>query len=109
MENYLHKKKSKRCLCRNENLLDRKAYISRDSEFYANRFIEKLIDGVERLSLFPEMGRIVPEAQNIKIRELVYQSYRIIYKVSKKQISIVTVINSRRDLNNPELKRWEIG
>jgi plasmid stabilization system protein ParE len=33
-----------------------RAYISRDSDFYAKRFIEKLIDGVGQLSSFPQNG-----------------------------------------------------
>ena len=92
-----------------QDLSEIKAYISNDSEFYANRFIEKLINGVENLSIFPEMGRLVPEAQDHAIRELIYRPYRIIYKIESKQISIVTVVNSHRDLSNPNLKKWEIG
>jgi len=35
-------------------------YISRDSEYYAARFIEKIIEAVEGLVNFPKMGRSVP-------------------------------------------------
>lgn len=47
-----------------EDLKEIKAYISKDSDFYATRLLEKLIDGVGNLSVFPEMGRCVPEAQS---------------------------------------------
>jgi len=92
-----------------QDLSEIKTYISRDSEFYASRFVNKLIDGVENLSIFPEMGRLVPEAQSKTIRELIYRPYRIIYKIEEKQINIITVVNSHRDLTNPSLKKWEIG
>ena len=92
-----------------QDLKEIKAYISRDSDFYATRFIEKLIDGVDPLSKFPEMGKRVPEAQDELIRELIYRPYRIIYKINKNYIDIITVVNSHRDLTNPDLKKWEIG
>ena len=92
-----------------QDLKEIKAYISRDSDFYATRFIEKLIDGVDSLAIFPEMGRNVPEAQNKLIRELIYRPYRIIYKINKNYIDIITVVNSHRDLTNSDLKKWEIG
>ncbi len=86
-----------------------KEYISKDSYFYATRFIEKLIDGVGHLLDFPKMGRFTPEAQNESIRELIYQSYRIIYKISKTHIDIITIVNSHRDIKNYNFKKWEIG
>jgi addiction module RelE/StbE family toxin len=92
-----------------QDLNEIKAYIARDSDFYATRFIEKLIDGVGSLSSFPEMGRKVPEAQSELIRELIYRPYRIIYKINKNYIDIITVVNSHMDLNNPSLQKWEIG
>lgn len=38
-------------------------YIKKDSEYYANQFIDRIIDAVENLEQFPEMGRRVPEAE----------------------------------------------
>ncbi len=35
-------------------------YIARDSTHYAGMFAVKVFDAVERLELFPESGRIVP-------------------------------------------------
>jgi len=92
-----------------QDLKEIKAYIARDSDFYATRFIEKLIAGVDPLSTFPKMGREVPEAQSELIRELIYNPYRIIYQINKTYIDIITVVNSHRDLNNPSLQKWEIG
>ncbi len=59
-------------------------YISKDSEYYAVNFVNKIIDTVEILEIFPEAGRIVPEYNNPQLREIIYKNYRIVYKVSKK-------------------------
>ena len=55
-------------------------YIARDSEYYADIFIEKIITAVENLEEFPEIGRIVPEAEERNIREILFHNYRIIYR-----------------------------
>ena len=56
-------------------------YIGRDSEYYAARFIGRIIEIVERLEFFPEMGRRVPEAaEEENVRELLFQNYRIMYR-----------------------------
>lgn len=51
-------------------------YIGRDSEYYASRFVERIIEAVESLEKFPEMGRIVPEADDKNIREILFSNYR---------------------------------
>ena len=52
-------------------------YIAKDSPYYANRFIDKLVDRVDILIDHPEAGTIVPEFENELIRELIEGSYRI--------------------------------
>jgi addiction module RelE/StbE family toxin len=73
-------------------------YISNDSKRYADRFVEKLIERVDRLEEFPKSGRVVPEFNIETIRELIEGNYRIIYKISSNQISIVRVHHSARVL-----------
>ena len=73
-------------------------YISEDSGFYAKRFIEKLIDKVEILETYPNMGRVVPEFENQKIRELIEGNYRIVYRTSSDRVEIIRVHHSGRKL-----------
>jgi len=47
-----------------------KEYIASDSVHYANKFAEGAFDATERLTVFPKSGRVVPEYQNINIREI---------------------------------------
>lgn len=56
-------------------------YIAKDSPFYAVAFIEKILQHTESLGTFPESGRIAPEFNRTGIRELIFHSYRIVYKV----------------------------
>ena len=91
-----------------EDLREIKIYISKDSVYYANCVIEKIIFTAEKLSIFPQMGRRVREAKDESLREIIYNSYRIIYKIDNHSISILGIIHTRRDLSNPELQQWEV-
>ena len=74
-------------------------YISKDSEYYAVNFVNKIIDTVEILEIFPEAGRIVPEYNNPQLREIIYKNYRIVYKVLKNIIEILTVFHGSKHLD----------
>lgn len=89
-----------------ENIRD---YIAKDSEFYAARFIARIIDAAETLQNQPRIGRAVPEAEDETIRELIFQNYRIIYRVERERILILTVIHGGRDLSRIEPKPWDIA
>jgi len=83
-------------------------YIARDSEYYASRFVGKIVEAVEKLEEFPEIGRRVPEAEEENIRELLFRNYRIIYRVETERILILTVIHGSRALSCKEPKPWDI-
>jgi len=51
---------------------------------------------------------VVPEADEETIRELLYQHYRIIYRIKSELIEILTVIHGRRDLGSLKPAPWEI-
>ncbi|MFO7618421.1 MAG: type II toxin-antitoxin system RelE/ParE family toxin [Thermoplasmata archaeon] len=74
------------------------AFIANGSEYYANSFLQELIGQAEKLLKFPEMGRIVPEYGRKDIRELIFQNYRIIYKLDEGHTTILTVIHGKREL-----------
>ncbi|MGD9367220.1 MAG: type II toxin-antitoxin system RelE/ParE family toxin [Desulfobacteraceae bacterium] len=66
-------------------------YIAQDKPSAAEKWINTVFSKVEKLKFSPEIGRIVPEIQNNQFRELIYGNYRIIYRIEKKQISILTI------------------
>ena len=86
-----------------ENIQD---YIARDSSEYANAVVERLILSVEQLQLFPASGRFVPEAKDPRVRELLVESYRVIYRVKKGAVQILTIVHGARDLARMKTKPW---
>jgi toxin ParE1/3/4 len=42
------------------------------------------------------MGRLAPELDEPKIRELILRNYRIIYRISEKKIQIVRLFHGSR-------------
>lgn len=73
-----------------------KAYVARDSERYAVLLAERLVAAIERVGLFPESGRIVPEVDDVTLREVVYGNYRIVYRVLPEAVEVVTVYHGAR-------------
>lgn len=63
-------------------------YISTDNPQAAARFGHALIDASLSLQTFPERGRIVPEFADGITREIVYGSYRIIYRANHEQKTV---------------------
>lgn len=75
-------------------------YISLDSMEYATVVVRGIFATAESVSLFPLSGRIVPEFEKKSIREKLYQSYRIIYRIrSSEQIDILRIFHQARELN----------
>ena len=75
------------------------AYIAVDSPVYAARFIQSLVKSVSALNTMPHLGRIVPELENLKLREIIFHDYRIVYRVAEnsEDLEILAVIHSARD------------
>ena len=65
-------------------------YIAQDSVARAKNFIAKIIRHASSLTTYPEKGRIVPEFNSPNIREIIYKNYRIVYRLHKGQIQILT-------------------
>ena len=75
-------------------------YISKDSKYFARNVIQEIITKTEALGDFPDIGRIVPEISDQKIRELIVYSYRLVYEISESDIEILAIINGRRDFTS---------
>ena len=79
------------------------AYISLDNPTAANKWVEKIFEKVKTLSTSPEVGRKVPEINRKEIRELIFGNYRIIYRLEKAQISILTIRHGKQILPIDEI------
>lgn len=78
-------------------------YIARDNPTAAEGWINTVFSKVGELKTFPESGRIVPETNNKKIRELIYGNYRIIYRIEEKNISVLAVRHGKQILPVDEM------
>ena len=79
-------------------------YIAQDNIDAAIKWIKSIIDAVEKLNNFPEIGRKVPEIDRSNIREILIKNYRIIYRLSKDKISILTVRHGKQILPDSDLE-----
>ncbi len=73
-------------------------YIAADSPTYAGIVLKGIVNQTKILVRFPQAGRKVPEFDDEHTRELVVYSYRIIYRLQKDEVLIVTVIHGKRIL-----------
>ena len=76
-------------------------YIAKDSPQYAKTVATLVVNTVEAIPRFPKAGRIVPELQSTNIRERIVGRFRVIYRVKRNSIEVVTIIHGAR------LLRWE--
>lgn len=78
-------------------------YIAQDKPSAAEIWINTVFSKVAQLKFSPEIGRVVPEIRNDQYRELIYGNYRIIYRIEKKRISILTIRHGRQILPIDEI------
>jgi addiction module RelE/StbE family toxin len=72
-------------------------FISKDSPAYAATFVLRLLEAARSLGDLAERGRLVPEFKDETIREIFVQSYRLVYQVEEKRVSVLALIHGRRD------------
>jgi len=72
-------------------------YIAKDSVEMASLFVSRLFDATDHLENFPFSGRIIPEINNPDCREVIYGSYRIMYRVENNEVWVTGVIHGARD------------
>ena len=94
-----------------------RSFISQDSPHFASVVLSRIIVATDRLSSFPESGRVVPEVGSADIREVIHAPYRIVYRiVAEDEVHILTVHHGARQFPRPDcdpllaerLRRWSI-
>ena len=84
-------------------------YIAEDSVKDALTIFHKIKDKCSRLFTFPNRGRIVPELQEYGIllyRELIIGHWRVIYRISDNYVYVLSVIDSRQNVEDILLNRF---
>jgi len=81
-----------------------RAYIAKDSAFYADRMVARIIERTDVLALHPHVGHPVHEAPDLDVREVHVASYRIIYRVLLDEVEIVTLVHFAQQLKTQRLR-----
>jgi toxin ParE1/3/4 len=76
------------------------SYIARDSGFYAQAVVAKILEIASGIAEQPLIGRVAPEFDDETLRERFVYSYRLIYKLEKESVLVVAVIHGKRLLEN---------
>ncbi len=78
-------------------------YIAKDKPTAAEKWVETIFSKAEDLTSFPKSGRIVPEINKDQYREIISGNYRIVYRIEKERISILTVRHGKQLLPIEEI------
>jgi len=91
-----------------DDLADIIAYAANDSPTNALRILEEIKEASLQLHHLPERGRIVPELQDqgiLQYRELIVPPWRIMYRTAGRNVFVLSVLDSRRNVEDILLDR----
>ena len=73
-------------------------YIALDNFGAAQKLVQKIFSGVERLEQYPNSGRRPPELKRTVYREILIGPCRIFYRVDNDKVYILYVMRGERKL-----------
>jgi toxin ParE1/3/4 len=74
--------------------------IAKDKPQAALQWAQTVYKKISRLKRFPKSGRVVPEVAKQDLREIIVGSYRIIYGIKGKTLSILTIFHGAKKLKS---------
>jgi toxin ParE1/3/4 len=75
-------------------------YIALENPQAARALVQRVFSAVERLERHPASGKIPAELENSRYREVICGPCRVFYRHSKRQVIILYVMRSERELRN---------
>lgn len=79
-------------------------FISEDKPIATSNLSTSIFNAVERLIDFPQSGRMIPELDSPKFREIFVKNYRVIYTVIEDVVYILTIRHQVQLLNLKDIK-----
>ena len=76
----------------------------RSSELAAREQVRRIRQRTATLEQFPDLGRVVPEFSNPRVRELVEGDYRIMYERFVDRVEVFAIVHGRQSFI-PESKQ----
>jgi toxin ParE1/3/4 len=89
-----------------ENIIE---YIAEDSPQNALNLLKNIRKQTSDLYTLPESGRIVPELYDqgiLQYRELIIAPWRLIFRMSEQEGYVLSVIDSRKNVEDILMKRF---
>lgn len=77
-------------------------YIEEGAPQVGEAFVDLIVEHIGTLSDNPDIGRMVPEFEDEKIRELIHPPFRVVYLRESSSVHVVRVWRSERLLVLPE-------
>jgi plasmid stabilization system protein ParE len=85
-------------------------YIAQDRPEAALKWLDGLFQCTDRLERFPQSGRMVPEIDSSEYREIIFRrAYRVIYRIERSTVAILTVRNCAEELDRTEIDKPELA
>ena len=78
------------------DLREIRQFIARDSRMYAQRTIKRIRAAVHSCRRFPDAAPMAPEFDDPEIRETFVGSYRALFRLTPKTITVLTVVHAAR-------------
>ena len=76
-------------------------YVEQGVPQTGERLLTEILSQAERLAVFPESGRVVPEFGMATLREVIHPPFRIVYRLDGDWVRVVRVWRSERLLRLP--------
>lgn len=86
-----------------EDIRSIEEYIAQESVQNARLVVERLLRAMDRLATMPRVGKRAEESHELgfEVRQVVSDSYRILYMVRGREVHILTVRHMSRDRWRP--------
>ena len=86
-----------------DRLIEIEEFIAEDHSEKAAEFTDFIVSKSFLVEENPRIGRMVPEFSDPEIRELIIKGYRLVYRIGKARIDILTVFEGHRQIRKSEI------
>lgn len=73
-------------------------YAERDAPEAGERMVREVVERIAALADHPDLGRVVPEFEQVLLRELIHSPFRIVYRRDPDCVRVVRVWRGERRL-----------
>lgn len=80
------------------DLVEIAEYIALDKYSAAKKLVQNVFSSIERLEQFPNSGRLPPELENSRYREVIVGPCRIFYRIEKETVYILYLMRGEKQL-----------